>query len=452
MSGPHNIPSVLPIIVLPANQILFPSLILTLQIARPDSIQLIKQLVRDSDATPGNKSLIIGIAPLRVPDVDGESGVVITSAEGWGAGHLLPPQSSIFSHGTAARIIRLERRPGSSPGYLATVEGLSRISLDSFTSTTPYHEANITVLPSAPLPTASHHLVPTLQEVALKLFKAVDSISPIQPLAKRRLKVLIEGISPATAPSLVDILASSFPTPLIEFKDKLAILAANESGERVGLGIEIFGRTGEGLSLKERIREKVDKSLSRRQKEFLLLQQLQAIRQELEEMAGKEGRPSPFTSSKGIKTIKGGGEEGEEEEEDDMAELERRIKEKRWTEESRKVVMKEMKRLKKSPPQGAEHGVIRNYVDWLLAIPWDDETPLELSRDFVGRARERLDEDHYGLEKIKKRLLEWLAVLRLQQEAWAASQPTPALLPPSPTLTDSPPSASTALVLHQSPP
>ncbi|KAL8291400.1 hypothetical protein RQP46_002378 [Phenoliferia psychrophenolica] len=426
----HTIPSTLPIIVLPANSILFPSQVLSLQIARPDSIALLKELLRDAEDSPGNKALIVGCAPMRVPDVDGQGGVISTKAD-VAAGKRKPTQDDIFEYGTAARIIRLERL-ASSTGYLAVVEGLSRIQLDSFTSNETYHEATITVHPSLPLPSSSLPLLPSLQSASTTLLSALATVSPLAPLTTRRLKAFISGVSPQTAPALVDILAANVPTPMLEFKDKLALLAAVDPAERVELGTEIFGRAGEGLNLKKSIASKVDASLSRRQREFLLLQQLAAIRQELEELAAKDGGSAPGGAA-GRKQVKGG--EEEEEEEDDLAEVERKVKEKSWTEESRKVATRELKRLKKSPPQGAEHGVIRNYIDWLLAIPWNDATPLPLSQDFVNKARIKLDEDHYGLDKIKKRLLEWLAVLRLQQESWASSQPLP-----SPT--------STAVVLR----
>lgn len=312
----------------------------------------------------------------------------------------------------------------------------------------------MTVCPATPLPSSAHVLVPSLQATSSTLLAALATVSPLAPLTTRRLKAFITGVSPATAPALVDILAANVPSPMIEFSDKLAILAAIDPAERVELGTEVFGRVGEGLNLKKSIASKVDASLSRRQREFLLLQQLAAIRQELEELAAKDGGSvtgGGFRAGGPKKAI----QNEEDDEEDDMAEVERKVKAKNWTEESRKVAVRELKRLKKSPPQGAEHGVIRNYIDWLLAIPWNDATPLPLSQDFVTKARIKLDEDHYGLgqsnklvlndsdsdecpsDKIKKRLLEWLAVLRLQQESWAATQ---AALVPSPT--------STAVVLR----
>lgn len=157
------------------------------------------------------------------------------------------------------------------------------------------------------------------------------------------------------------------------FQDKLDILAAVDGEARVEIGVEILSRCDESLNLKKRIGDKVDQNLSRRQREYLLMQQLQAIRQELEELAAKDGAVvgGPKIGGAGRKGLSaGGGDEEEEDEVDDMAELEKAVKAKSWTEESRKVAMKELKRLKKSPPQGAEHGVIRESMLRVASLPF----------------------------------------------------------------------------------
>ncbi|GAA5917049.1 uncharacterized protein JCM6883_001055, partial [Sporobolomyces salmoneus] len=165
--------------------------------------------------------------------------------------------------------------------------------------------------------------------------------------------------------------------------------------------------------------DKVDPTggMSRNNREYALMQQLLRIKQELDSIASSSSSkpPNSKTSRKRIPTLEGDEEEAEG---DELAELEKKIEEKSFSQEVRKVAMREFKRLKKSPPQGAEYGVIRTYLETLISIPWTqaEATPLSLSRDFIDQARSKLDRDHYGLEKIKKRLLEWLAVLRLQQE------------------------------------
>lgn len=267
------------------------------------------------------------------------------------------PAHPAISDATAARIIRLERI--SSGGFLAVVEGLSRIHIDSFTPHSPFHEAHITLLPSSPLPVSSASLLPSLQSISSTLLTTLAATAPLPPLLSRRLKAFVSSLSLATAPPLVDVLSASIPSSSIglRFEDKLALLAAVDPVERVELGIEILGKVEEGLRLKKRIGDKVEASLGRRQREYLLLQQLNAIKQELEELAAKDGAGGMVGKAGGQKKPSAGGDEDDEE--DDLAELEKKVKEKNWTEEARKVAMKELKRLKKSPPQGAEHGVIR---------------------------------------------------------------------------------------------
>lgn len=352
---------------------------------------------------------------------------------------------------TAARIVRLERL--STGGFLAVVEGLSRIRLVSFTPCPSYIEAHIELIPALPLPPSpeSDALVESLHTLSSALLTTIAEAAPLPPLLARRLKSFVAALSLTTAPPLVDSLLASLPVSAtgVSFLDKLVILATHEPTQRVKNGLAILDRVQEGFKLKKQIGDKVDATLSRRQREFLLLAQLQAITTELEALAAKDGAAGttgilgprrPARSSKHPQPAPAGEEEDDD---DDMAELEKKVREKVWTEESRKVAFKELKRLKKSPPQGSEHGVIRNYLDWLIALPWTETTPLPLSKDFIAAAKEKLDRDHYGLEKIKKRLLEWLAVLRLRQEQWDYDQEALSLSVPSLI-----PSDSTAVVLR----
>lgn len=260
---------------------------------------------------------------------------------------------------------------------MAVVEGLTRIHLDSFISATgtrpgtSYNEANISILPSIPLsdnnPDETRELLSSLQQLSSSLLTNLDlSGNKFPPLVSRRLKAFVRGLQPTTCGILIDVLfghlpsSTSLPTQ-VTFEDRLSILEASNLDERVKLAVELLSKANESLGLQKRIGEKVDENVSRRQREYLLLQQLAAIRSELEDLAKKDPK-SPLN-----RVIKGGGGPGksgvdgeeEEEEEDEISELEKAVKAKNWSEESGKVARKELKRLKKSPPQGAEHGVIR---------------------------------------------------------------------------------------------
>lgn len=398
---------------------------------------------KDAEQHPGNRSVIIGCAPLRQSDTKSEpsksikprdpyttppssddesssSSFKVIKTNSQDASSDQPKREDIFEYGTAARIIRLERL--NSGGFLAVVEGLCRIRIESYLShaVSSFYEARVKALPSEPLRASAMPLVDDLSRVAQSLIATVAQASPLPPLLTRRLKALISNLNAENAGPLVDALVAALsPAAGLDYADKLRILSLVDTAERVKDAIEILARVDESLNVRKRIGEKVDASLSRKQREFILMQQLAAIKQELDELAAKDGRKGP--SIPGM--IGGPGEDGEDEA-DEMTELEKKIKEKNWTAEAKKTALREFKRLKKSPPQGAEHGVIRNYIDWLIAMPWNESTPMPLTNDFIAAARTKLDEDHYGLDKVKKRLLEWLAVLRLKMEIAAQNAST----------------------------
>ncbi|SGY12110.1 BQ5605_C011g06392 [Microbotryum silenes-dioicae] len=448
----YNIPTHLPILPLPEKQVLYPSLVLSIQVVSKHSVALLQSVLREAEQNSGNKPLIIGVVPLKdtsSPTTGPPARPTPNPTSNRRDPYRTSPQSDdesdnqnksnsaksravvLHKNGVAARIVRLERL--SSGGFIVVLEGLARIVLhmDDFgPSTLPFHETTVTVLKSTPLYSSSS-LLESLQAIANQVLTSLSALAPLSLLLNRRLKSLIGSLTPETAPTLVDALIGSIPTNSttgLLFSDRLAILSTLGGDDRVAQAIEILGRVDESLNLKKRIGDKVDQNTSRRQREYLLMQQLIAIRQELKELAANDVKNGRASSSP-LSRLRGGPgdkkkspvddeDDDEENEENETAELEKKIKAKAWTEESRKVVIREFKRLKKSPPQGAEHGVIRNYVEWLLALPWNESTPLPLSRDFIEQARKKLDDDHYGLEKVKKRLLEWLAVLRLKQEQW----------------------------------
>ncbi|KAK4052285.1 hypothetical protein OIO90_004366 [Microbotryomycetes sp. JL221] len=470
-----QIPSPLPVLALPPGQVLYPSLVLSVEIYSKQSISLLQTVLRDADQNSGNKALIIGCAPLKSTHVidhhqpsngdtndhnnnDNDHLKVISLPKDNQSNRKQTKPSDLFEYATAARIVRLERHSSSSSGgFIIVLEGLTRLKLDqsnwsksSWTSFLEHDKPQI--IRSTPLQHDSSLLLQQLQHSITKLLTTLTSTTPISNLLNKRLKALVTNLNFETAPSLVDAVIASVPVSKLTgltFEDKLSILATSEGTERCQLGLEIITKCDETLNLQKRIETKVDQNLNRKQREFVLLQQLQAIKQELQELSKQD--KSKLSNSNTRKRLPNGEQDDDDEDDedsatDDMVELEKAIKSKVWTPESKKVAMREFKRLKKSPPQGAEHGVIRNYLDWLLAIPWTESTPLPLSRDFIETARQKLNDDHYGLDKVKKRLLEWLAVLRLKQEQWEFDQVN-ASVTNQPT---SSPVPSTELVLHES--
>lgn len=253
-----------------------------------------------------------------------------------------------------------------------------------------------------------------LRDAATAVLDALTTTvpAPLPAVFERRLRTLIGRLSLASAPALIDALFGTLPlsTPPnttsentannattaaigLTHADKLLILSLVSAPLRLEKAISILSRAREGLSTRDRI----DQTVARRQREFALLQQLLAIRTELDQLAKESGRgggggsagaggqsrglPSlPGNGSKAITSRKkgavpsrkgragGGGfaaddgaADDDDEEEDEMAELERKVEAKHFSDEARRVAHREMKRLKKTPPQGAEHGVIRAF-------------------------------------------------------------------------------------------
>ncbi|GAA5885654.1 hypothetical protein JCM6882_007513 [Rhodosporidiobolus microsporus] len=521
----HQIPSTLPLLPLPPDQIVLPGLSFSLQLTSRHSVELIRSIVKDASSglSPATSRLTLGCVPLKAPATpanalaeaanrgeggdgagkgdEGESGgaegerekglqVIRVPKEGEGEGELSkggrPEPEALFDYGTTARIVRLERLSSSSGGgFLLVVEGLARFSYNplELDTSAPYYSSEVTVHDAAlaVLPSSHSGLLTSLRQTCASLLATLSSTLTLPSLFMRRLRSLLASSTLESAPALVDAFIGTIPlssTPAqntgLTYADKLLILSLVDPVERVEKGIEILARADEALKLVKRIGERVDKSAQRRQREYALMQQLLAIRAELDELAAeKKGSGVPSAGGVGGSAVSRGGKaqggrrlpprpasEEPEEEEDEIAELEKKIEAKAFSEEARKIAVRELKRLKKSPPQGAEHGVIRTYLETLLSLPWTsaDATPLPTDKDFIAKARQKLDDDHYGLEKIKKRLLEWLAVLRLQQQQadllLASAPPYPSPSTPSSatesavsTLT---PSTETAVTLRDS--
>ncbi len=182
---------------------------------------------------------------------------------------------------------------------------------------------------------------------------------------------------------LADMVASYLKIAIEEGQDLLATLDVRARLEKL---IAILGREIEMLELGHKIQSQVQTELNKNQREYYLRQQLKAIQKEL-------GEGDARTS--------------------EVEEIEKKIEEAKMSPEARKVADKELERLKMIPPESAEHTVVRTYLDWLVSLPWGVSTEDNLD---IRHARQVLDEDHYDLEKIKERILEFLAVRKLKND------------------------------------
>src|SRR5579885_1142123 len=283
-----------------------------------------------------------------------------------------PQPDGLFSRGTAVRILKMLKYPDHSVRVL--VQGLARIELLEFVQRDPYFVARVGRL--------SDHVTPgkeldALQAHVASQFSKFVSLVPYLP---DELQVMAMNIREPGR--LADLVAAYIKIAVEEEQDLLATLEVKSRLEKLS---SILNREIELLELGHKIQGQVQTELTKNQREFYLRQQLKAIQKELGE---GDGRTS------------------------EIEELEKKIEEAKMPPEARKAADKELERLKMIPPESAEHTVVRTYLDWLVTLPWSVSTEDNLD---IAHARAILDEDHYDLEKIKERILEFLAVRKLKK-------------------------------------
>ena len=278
-----------------------------------------------------------------------------------------PTADDIFRIGTVSTILQLLKLPDGTVKVL--VEGGRRAKITSFTETENYFEAHTVPLPDQDSDKAE------LEALGRTVISQFEQYIKLNKKIAPEVLVSLNGIDEPT--KLADTIASHLNLKIAEKQELLETAPVGERLERV------FGHMESEigvLQVEKRIRNRVKRQMEKTQREYYLNEQLKAIQKEL-----------------------GEGEDGK----DETAELEDRIKKTRFTKEAREKAMAELKKLRTMSPMSAEATVVRNYLDWMLSIPWKRRSK---SRNDVEIAKKVLDDDHYGLEKVKERILEYLAV------------------------------------------
>ena len=278
-----------------------------------------------------------------------------------------PTADDIFRVGTVSTILQLLKLPDGTVKVL--VEGGRRARITSFKETDSYFEAFTDALPDQD---ADKKELDALGRTVISQFEQYIKLN--KKIAPEVL-VSLNGIDEPT--KLADTVAAHLNLKIAEKQELLEIAPVGERLERV------FGHMESEigvLQVEKRIRNRVKRQMEKTQREYYLNEQLKAIQKEL-----------------------GEGEDGK----DETAELEDRIKKTRFSKEARDKAMAELKKLRTMSPMSAEATVVRNYLDWMLTIPWKKRSK---ARNDVAIAKQVLDDDHYGLEKVKERILEYLAV------------------------------------------
>jgi ATP-dependent Lon protease len=284
-----------------------------------------------------------------------------------------PGWDDLYEIGTAAVVHKMIRVPDGTLRIL--VQGVGRIKLERRVQDEPYLVGEF-----APIPDEVEE-TPELEALTRSVQTEFGRLISLVPYLPSELELAAANVDDPGA--LSHLVAS---TLRLKTAEKQALLEQQTVYDRLHEVLRILKRELEVVELGTKISSQVQSELEKGQREYFLRQQLKAIQDEL-----------------------GEGDEQQAE----VAELRERIEEKNLPEDTKKAVEREVARLEKLPPAAAEYGVIRTYVDWILSLPWSETTEDNLDLD---RAREFLDEDHYDLEKVKERILEYLAVSKLKND------------------------------------
>jgi ATP-dependent Lon protease len=284
-----------------------------------------------------------------------------------------PGWDELYEIGTAAIVHKMIRVPDGTLRIL--VQGVGRIRLTGRLQDDPYLLGEFEAVPDEIAET------PELEALTRSVQDEFSRLISLVPYLPSELELAAANVDD---PSALSHLVAS--TLRLKTAEKQALLEQADVTERLRDVLRILKRELEVVELGTKIQSQVQSELEKGQREYFLRQQLKAIQEEL-----------------------GEGDEQQAE----LNELREQVEQKGLPEDVRKAVERELTRLEKLPPAAGEYGVIRTYVDWILSLPWTETTEDNLD---LGRAREVLDEDHYDLDKVKERILEYLAVSKLKND------------------------------------
>ncbi len=331
------------------NAVLFPGAVAPFDVGREKSVALVEDLENLSQP-------VIAIFAQRDPNLDDPSG------------------TDLYPVGAAARVLKSLKH--STGNYSLILQGLTRIELGAVTQTAPYLKAKIARLEEQPVDDDVE-----AEALAMSLRDVAKQVIQLMPELPREAQSLIDSIQEPG--SLADLVAANLDAPV---EEKAQLMGTVDVKERIRQVLKLLTRQLEILKMRERINSQIKEEMGKNQREYVLRQQLKAIKEELGEDEGDQG---------------------------DLDGLEERVAKANLPTEADSVARKQLRRLRSMQVGSAEYTVVRTYLDWLLDLPWSFQTPDNLE---IAKVRAVLEEDHYGLEKVKKRILEYLAVRKLKQD------------------------------------
>lgn len=348
--SPENIPEVLPILPL-FEMVIFPKMVVPLVVMESDSIQLIDDAM--------SKDRLIGL--------------LVSKQKSFETRHS-PDQ--LHQVGVMGMILKMAKSAKDNQAHIM-LQGLSRFQVKEFTDGKPYLTAKTELLKDIEPPDDKQ--TAALKSSLITLYEQTVKISPAIPqdIASMAKSIQEPGI-------LADMITSTINASI---EDKQKILETLDVKIRLKETSRLVGQQLEILKIGSKIQTQVKKDMDKKQRDYYLRQQLEAIKREL----------------------------GENDEENlDLKEYREKIKEKQLPEEAAQEAERELQRLGRMHPSSAEYTVALTYLDWITTLPWHEHTQDTLD---IKKAKRILDQDHFGLEKAKKRILEYLAVRKLKPDS-----------------------------------
>jgi ATP-dependent Lon protease len=286
-----------------------------------------------------------------------------------------PQPADLYQIGSVAYVHKIIKLPTQS--LFIFVEGLQRIALDEVLQMAPYLRARVKPLPDV-VPEDKKADFDALVRSVATLFQQAVQLSPT--LSDDLQTVVVNIDDPGR---LADFIAANLPS--LSSTEKQELLESLDLKVRLDRLNHLLAREVEVLQLRSKIQSEVQDQVTQSQREYYLREQMKAIQKEL----------------------------GEADEQQEIEELRKKIEAAGMTEEARKEALRELNRLAKMSPAAADYHVTRTYLDWLVVLPWQKVSELKVD---VSKAKAVLEADHYDLEKIKERILDYLAVLQLKPE------------------------------------
>src|SRR4051812_20142094 len=345
--GPVEVPEIISILPL-RNSVLFPGSIIPIDVGRKKSVKLVEEAI--SKERP-----VIGIVTQR--DARTEE----------------PGAGDLYSVGCAARILKVIKL--AKDNFSVILQGVARIRILEIGGSDPFMTARVQALPdSASTDVELDALVMNVKDVAKRVIK-------LMPELPKEASALVDSV--VEPGQLSDVIISHLDVQVDEKQD---VLETFDLKSRLRKVLQFLSRQHEVLKVREKINSQVQEEMGRNQREYVLRQQLKAIKEELGEIDDSGG---------------------------DLDDFREKVVNAKMPPETEKVAMKQLERLKVMQPSSAEYTVTRTYLEWLVELPWSVATEDKLD---IQAARDILNTDHYDLEKVKKRILEYLAVRKLKAD------------------------------------